>query len=135
MRILIVEDNRDYAQLMGDILRLKGCLPTVVPDAESGLLAARQLLPDLIFCDIDLPGVKSGLDFAVTLRMDQALAPTPLVAVTGHTSESKRRSIRLAGFDMVFAKPVKFADLTAAIEKYSPSATRSPLVADQGELR
>ncbi|WP_019141166.1 response regulator [Noviherbaspirillum massiliense] len=118
-RTLVVEDNPDFAQLIRDILEIKGCEARVASNARNGLKAAQEMQPDIIFCDIGLPGELNGLEFARALRADANLSRTPLVAVSGYTSEADRLRAIEAGFDMVFPKPVKFADLTAALERFA----------------
>jgi CheY-like chemotaxis protein len=60
------------------------------------------------------------------LRSEAELAHIPLVAVSGYTSEQDKSRANEAGFNLVFAKPVKFADLTLALDTYFPlGSTRS----------
>lgn len=120
MRVLVVEDNEDFSALMTTILSAKGCLVSTVRDAEIGLLQAREARPNLIFCDIHLPGRKNGLDFAQILRADPILSRTSLVAVTADMSDENQNKMHSAGFDMVLPKPVKFSDLTRAVTAFAP---------------
>jgi CheY-like chemotaxis protein len=119
-RALVIEDHRDFAQLLCDILEIQGCAAQSVFDAQEGLNAARATVPDMIFCDIGLPGTMNGHDFARQLRSEPGLAHIPLVAVSGYTSEQDKSRAIEAGFNLVFAKPVKFADLTLALDTYFP---------------
>lgn len=120
MRVLVLEDNEDFSALMATILSGKGCLVSIARDAEIALRQARDARPDLIFCDIHLPGKKSGLEFAQSLRADPVLSGTSLVAITGDMSDENQRKMHSAGFDMVLPKPVKFADLTRAVTAFAP---------------
>jgi CheY-like chemotaxis protein len=120
MRVLVVEDNEDFSALMTTILSGKGCMVSIVRDAEIGLLQAREIRPDLIFCDIYLPGRKSGLEFAQMLRADPVLSCTSMVAITGDMSDENQSKMHSAGFDMTLPKPVKFSDLTRALTTFAP---------------
>lgn len=116
---LVVEDNQDFAQLVCDILRIQGCTAHVAYRADAALTIARQINPDIVFCDLGLPGDMDGLDFAMSMRADESLRLIPLVAITGYTSEQDKAAAIKAGFNMVFPKPFKFADLMNAIDQYA----------------
>lgn len=119
MNVLVIEDNRDIARILADILKIKGCETAVAFTARSGLEIAEQNRPDLIFCDIALPGDMDGHEFARSLRANPELSGIPLVAVSGYSTDEDRRQALDSGFDMVFPKPVKFADLTIALERFA----------------
>jgi signal transduction histidine kinase/ActR/RegA family two-component response regulator len=118
-RVLAIEDNRDFAQLFRHMLEIMGCELDITSDARIGFSIARDIRPQLIFCDLGLPGDMDGFDFARAVRADPDLAHIPLVAVSGYTSPEDRQRALAAGFDRVCAKPVKFADISAALANFS----------------
>jgi signal transduction histidine kinase/ActR/RegA family two-component response regulator len=117
MRVLAIEDNRDFAQLFRHMLEIMGCELDITSDARSGLQIAHDVLPELIFCDIGLPGDMNGFDFARAVRADSRLSHIPLVAVSGYSSQEDRERALGAGFDRVCAKPVKFADISEVLAR------------------
>ena len=119
MRVLAIEDNRDFAQLFRHMLEIMGCDLDITSDARSGLKTARQILPQLIFCDIGLPGDMDGFAFARTVRADPLLAHIPLVAVSGYNSPADVQRALDAGFNRVCGKPVKFADISDALATFA----------------
>jgi signal transduction histidine kinase/ActR/RegA family two-component response regulator len=119
MRVLAIEDNRDFAQLFRHMLEVMGCDLDIRPDARSGLERAREILPELIFCDIGLPGEMDGFAFARAVRSDPVLAPIPLVAVSGYSSPADVQHAMEAGFNRVCGKPVKFADISDALATFA----------------
>ena len=119
MRVLAIEDNRDFAQLFRHMLEIMGCDLDITSDARSGLKTARQILPQLIFCDIGLPGDMDGFAFARTVRADPLLAHIPLVAVSGYNSPADVKRALDAGFNRVCGKPVKFADISDALATFA----------------
>ncbi len=119
IRVLAIEDNKDFAQLFRHMLEIMGCELEITSDARSGLKLAHERLPEIIFCDIGLPGDMDGFDFARAVRADAELAHIPLVAVSGYSSPEDREKAMAAGFDRVCAKPVKFADISDALSVYS----------------
>jgi CheY-like chemotaxis protein len=119
IRVLVVEDNRDFSQLFRDMLHIMGCDPDVAGTARSGLDMAIKIQPDLAFCDLGLPGDMNGFEFARAWRADAKLGQIPLVAVSGYTAHADRQRALDAGFDRVFPKPVKFSDVSDVLETVS----------------
>lgn len=118
-RVLAIEDNRDFAQLFRHMLEIMGCELDITADAGIGLSLAREIQPELIFCDLGLPGEMDGFAFARALRASKDLAHIPLVAVSGRNTPEDRQRALDAGFDRVCGKPVKFADISAALANFS----------------
>jgi len=118
MRVLVIEDNQDLAKLFCDLLEVMGCATSVAFNARTALELARTSMPDLIFCDLRLPGEKSGFDVASALRADAGFAHIPLIAVTGFDDAVEHQRARDAGFDRVFEKPVKFAQIQEVLNTY-----------------
>jgi signal transduction histidine kinase/ActR/RegA family two-component response regulator len=118
LRVLAIEDNRDFAQLFRHMLEIMGCELDITSDARSGLARAHEMLPELIFCDIGLPGAMDGFAFARAVRSDPVLAQIPLVAVSGYNSPADIQRALDAGFNRVCGKPVKFADISDALAAF-----------------
>ncbi|GIZ53909.1 response regulator [Noviherbaspirillum aridicola] len=117
-RALVVEDNQDFARLLGDILEIHGCEVHIRHTGRAGLELARALKPSIIFCDLNL-GSMSGLDVAREMRQDPELSEIPLVAITGYVSDDDRSAAIAAGFNLVFPKPFRYADITRALNTYT----------------
>ncbi|HYD63347.1 MAG TPA: response regulator [Noviherbaspirillum sp.] len=118
LRVLVVEDNRDLAKLFCDLLEVMGCIAEAVFNARSALESARRDAPDLVFCDLRLPGGKSGFELASEMRADPSLAHIPLIAVTGYAHGEERERALQAGFERVFEKPVKFAQMMEVLNTF-----------------
>jgi CheY-like chemotaxis protein len=118
LNVLVIEDNRDLARLFCDLLEVMGCVAQVAWSAQSGLEAAQERVPDLIFCDLGMPGDKDGFDVAAEVRRNASLANTWLIAVTGFAEAETHERARNTGFNRVFAKPVKFAQLQNVLNEY-----------------
>ena len=74
-------------------------------DAERGLEQARRFRPEVVLCDIGLPGALDGYDVAKALRADPELKSAFLIALTGYGQEEDRRRALEAGFDAHLTKP------------------------------
>jgi two-component system CheB/CheR fusion protein len=109
-RVLIVEDSVDGADSLKEVLELWGHEVSVAHDGPAGIAAARALRPEIVLCDIGLPGM-SGYAVASALRADAALAGICLVALTGYASPDDVRRATEAGFDHHLSKPPSFLAL------------------------
>jgi len=119
--LLVVEDNVDAADTLRDALEIEGHRVTVAHDAESGLAAAAVDPPDLVLCDVGLPGALDGYGFARAARGAPRLRAIPLVALTGYGSPEDRRRAMEAGFARHLAKPASLEEILRAIAELVPA--------------
>jgi two-component system CheB/CheR fusion protein len=108
-RVLIVEDNPDTAETLKDVLELHDQEVAVARDGEEGLARVWSLEPDVVLCDVGLPGL-DGYEVARRIRAEASAGPT-LVALTGYALPEDRRRALEAGFDHHLAKPFEFSEL------------------------
>jgi two-component system CheB/CheR fusion protein len=113
-RVLLIEDNVDAAETLRDALALSGHVVEVAHDGPEGVAAARRSAPDVVLCDIGLPGM-SGYEVARALRSDPSLGEVLLVALTGYATSDDVAKARAAGFDQHLAKPPRVSDLEALL--------------------
>jgi PAS domain S-box-containing protein len=104
-RVLVVEDEAAVAEMLVMLLQLWGHSVQAVHDGPTALATAKCFYPEVVLCDIGLPGM-DGYQLARQLR-DQGAAHKPmLVAVTGYGQEEDQRRAQRAGFDHHMTKPV-----------------------------
>jgi two-component system CheB/CheR fusion protein len=103
-RVLIIEDNRDAADSLREVLDLLNHSAMVAYSGDEGLEKIRSHRPDVILCDIGLPGM-DGHDVARAIRADTTLSATTLVALTGYAAPEDLAKSHEAGFDFHLAKP------------------------------
>jgi two-component system CheB/CheR fusion protein len=103
-RILVIEDNRDAADSLRDVLELGEHQVEVAYTGPDGLKVAKELKPEVVLCDIGLPGM-SGYEVARALRADESLRSAWLVALTGYALPEDERRATEAGFDRHLPKP------------------------------
>ena len=133
-RILLVDDNRDAADSMAILLRLAGHEVRTAYDGETALTLARLQPPEVVICDISMPGM-CGLELARRLREDLGLRDCLLVALSGYAQEEDRHRSQEAGFNAHFTKPVSLASLKALLASQdfltpgSPGAYKAPILA------
>ncbi|TWI69816.1 PAS domain S-box-containing protein [Pseudoduganella lurida] len=114
LRILVVDDNVDAAEMLAMLLEATGHRVAVEHDALAGLARAETLRPDVCLLDIGLPGM-DGIELAQRLRALPATAAAQLVAVTGYGQESDRQRTQAAGFDYHLVKPLDTGKLFAIL--------------------
>jgi CheY-like chemotaxis protein len=105
LRVLVIEDNADAAETLGDLLALFGHQAEIAHTGADGVDVARRRPPDVVLCDIGLPEM-DGYAVARELRADPLTAPIRLVALTGYGRETDRDRAAAAGFDLHLVKPV-----------------------------
>lgn len=114
LRVLIIEDHADSAETLKDILEMNGHVVAVAFSGPEGLASAKSVRPDVVLCDIGLPGM-DGFAVARAIRSDPDIRSCFLVALSGYAStDDIRRSID-AGFDRHLAKPADLDALEATI--------------------
>jgi two-component system CheB/CheR fusion protein len=116
-RILVIEDNLDAAESLQLALELEGHEVTIAHDGPQGIRRARELAPEVVLCDIGLPGM-DGYAVAQALRREPGLRNTFLVALTGYALPEDQRRAAEAGFDAHLTKP-------ATVEKVHETMARA----------
>jgi CheY-like chemotaxis protein len=114
--VLIVDDDADSADLLVQLLEMRGHEVRSVHSATDAVAEAAGFLPHVAILDVGLPDM-SGYELAQLLRKDQGLADCKLIAVTGYGKENDKKLAREAGFDRHLSKPVEPDALLAAIDE------------------
>jgi len=118
LRVLVVEDDRDGAESLRQLLLLNGHTAEVAHNGPGALKLLGQFQPDVVLLDIGLPGAMDGLEVArqVGVRPD-GTAPL-LVALTGRGNDEDRRRSQLAGIHLHMVKPVDPALLQTLLANF-----------------
>ena len=118
-RIMVVDDNADAAELLGELLRASGHAVTVFTDPASALQALPQLQPAVAVLDLGLP-VMDGYELAARVRSICGDS-CALVALTGYGQENDRTRTRAAGFHSHLVKPVAHEQLLRVLDALTAS--------------
>jgi signal transduction histidine kinase len=105
-RILLVEDNSDALEVLTDLLALWGHEVQAASDGLSAVDTALEMLPDIAFIDIGLPGI-DGYEVARRIRAHPKGRELKLVALTGYGAPEQRAQAADAGFNLHLVKPVQ----------------------------
>jgi signal transduction histidine kinase len=106
LRVLIVDDNRDSAESLALLLRLRGHEVRTVYDGPAALKAAPAFRPQVVLLDIGLPLGMDGYEIAQQMRQQPELQGAALIALTGYGQEEDRHRSALAGLEAHLVKPV-----------------------------
>ena len=117
-KILIIDDNRDAADSLGELLRDHGFSCASALDGPSGLEAVASFAPDVILLDLGLPGL-DGYEVARRIRSSADGDKYLIVAVTGYGEARDRQRSAQAGFDAHLVKPVDFDQLLTVLRTMS----------------
>ena len=104
-RILIVEDNVDAGDVLAELLRLSGHEVHVARDGPGGIEQFEQVRPQVVLCDIGLPGL-DGYEVVARMRKLRHDPRPALIALTGYGGAANVDRALKAGFDHHVVKPV-----------------------------
>ena len=123
-KVLLIEDNSDNLELMMYLLRAFGHEPLSASDGESGIATARSERPQLILCDVHLPGA-DGYAVARELKRDTDLRDIPVIAVTALAMVGDREKVLAGGFDGYLSKPIDPEHFVGQIDQFLGAEERS----------
>ena len=103
-RILVVDDNRDAADMLGQLLTMLGAVVSVAYSGRAALDALEDFQPDSVLLDIGMPDMH-GYEVARRIRASTGFSGVLLIALTGWGQEHDQRQSRAAGFDHHVVKP------------------------------
>jgi len=116
-KILIVEDNDNNRSLFQDILRFYDYDVSVAADGAEGVALARELLPDLILMDIQMPGM-DGMTAGRILKHDSLTRNLKIIALTSFAMQGDEEKFLAAGFDAYLSKPVNTRELPDRVKEW-----------------
>ncbi len=114
-RILLIEDEEFFCDIVASMLEIAGYGVIVTHDGTAGLEAAKAQRPDIILCDVSMPGI-SGHDVLRELKSEPKLAGIPFIFLTGNAERKDVREGMQLGADDYLTKPFSEKELTNAIE-------------------
>ena len=119
-RVLVVDDNRDGADMLCITLELLGYVAQPCYDGKSALAAGAAVVPDVVILDIGLPDM-DGYAVAREIRRRPWGRQALLIAATGWGQQKDKDAATEAGFDVHMVKPLDFGALKEAIEAVGAS--------------
>ncbi|KFZ38245.1 histidine kinase [Shewanella mangrovi] len=121
MKVLAVDDNYANLKLIDTLLQEQVSDVVSASSGEEAIALCQQQSFDLIFMDIQMPGI-DGISATAKIRQSQLNANTPIIAVTAHTIQEEREHILNSGMDGYLAKPIDESALKGVISRWNPNA-------------
>jgi two-component system phosphate regulon response regulator PhoB len=134
LSVLVVEDERDLADLVSFHLRQAGYDARVVHDGRSALAAVAAKRPDIVLLDLNLPDV-SGIEICRTLRAGAATRDVPVLMLTARGAEVDRVVGFEVGADDYVIKPYSARELVLRLRALLRRSTLPPTPESDGQLR
>jgi len=116
----LIEDNKDVADALAELIALVGFDVDVACDGRSALVRAIATPPDIVLCDVGLPGGMDGYAVARALRAEPRLHLARLVAVSGYSQPKDHADAKRAGFDWLVPKPITVESLETLLSATLP---------------
>lgn len=112
---LIVDDNRDMADGLARILDLLGIQPEVAYGARTGMMILQKITPDVIFLDVNMPGV-DGFEVMAYFRRLPQFKDIPVIIVTSDDQPETAQKARDTGVLSLIVKPTSVDDIEHALK-------------------
>lgn len=113
IKILIVDDEKDFAEALAERLELRGLEAEVRTDGEAALAFISETPPDVVILDIKMPGIDG---FEVLRRIKASHPQLPVILLTGHSSiKDGIRGMELGANDYLL-KPINIQELITKVE-------------------
>lgn len=116
--ILIVDDNFDNRQIIGQMLSFSGFAVELASDAQTALEIMKHRRPSLILMDLSMPGL-DGWTATEYVKRDPHLRDIPVVAVSGHVTRNDIERAKRAGCNEFLPKPIDYDHLITIAQRYT----------------
>ncbi|MBN2507307.1 MAG: response regulator [Verrucomicrobia bacterium] len=114
-KVLVIDDSQDILTVIAEYLNLFGIEAHTAADGATGIHMAREHHPDLIICDVTMPGM-DGYETLKALRQGDATATIPFIFLSGATDKINMRRGMELGADDYLTKPFTHNELMAAVQ-------------------
>jgi CheY-like chemotaxis protein len=110
----VIDDVADLTEILSEVLRSLGHQVATASEGSQGIALARNDHPDVLLCDIGLPGM-NGYEIAEAFRKDNKLKSVFLIALSGYAQPEDLEQSKRSGYHLHLAKPVNLDRLKRAL--------------------
>lgn len=121
--VLIVDDNRDAADTIADLVNSCGYTAKAVYSGEEAIRETTRFLPDMVLMDLAMPG-QDGYETITQIRQKRPAVEIVMVAVTAFDSQDHKRRAYDAGFDLFVTKPLRIHKLRELLALLDPAIAK-----------
>jgi CheY-like chemotaxis protein len=111
---LIIDDNRQMAETLAQIVRLLGVEADVAYGARTGMMKLQQAIPDVVFLDVNMPGV-DGFEVMAYFRRLPQLKDVPVIVITSDDQPETAQKARDTGVLKLLVKPPSVESIENAL--------------------
>lgn len=115
--ILIIEDNEMNMDIASYLLTREGFEVLKAWDGDTGLMLAKQEVPDLILLDMHLP-IRDGFELCTILKQDVKTAHIKIIAFTAQVLEEERKKTLACGCEDIIIKPIEVGSFAKTVSSY-----------------
>jgi DNA-binding NarL/FixJ family response regulator len=133
-KILCIEDDSETATLIAEDLEERGYVVTIAADGHAGLSAILKTGPDIVLCDINMPGMTGFEVLECLAGMAPKFDALPFIFLTARTDRDSELQGRRLGADDYVTKPVDFEILATIIEARLGKGARNEIWSRQVAL-
>jgi CheY-like chemotaxis protein len=112
--VLVIEDNREYREILVEILQLESYQTVTAANGLIGLQKLQEHPPNLIVCDVDMP-VMNGREVLQIVKADPVLSMIPFLILTAHTDRQMQEELLDLGVEAILAKPIAVEEFLAVV--------------------
>jgi CheY-like chemotaxis protein len=120
LRVLVIDDNQDLAEVLVEFLAESGCDVKSAVDGTSGLSLFQSFAPEALLLDLGLPDM-TGFDFVERLGQGGLGKDCILIALSGYGSDQVKSRARELGFAHQLLKPVDFPVVLDILSQHFPA--------------
>ena len=112
--VLIIDDNRQMADSLGQIVRMLGLDAKIAYGARTGILMLKQEIPDVVFLDVNMPGV-DGFEVFAYLRRLPEMKSVPVIIITSDDQPETAKKAKDTGVLAMIIKPASVESIENAL--------------------
>jgi CheY-like chemotaxis protein len=112
--VLVIEDNREYREILVEILQLESYQTITAANGLIGLQKLQEHPSNLIVCDVDMP-VMNGREVLQIVKADPVLSMIPFLILTAHTDRQMHEELLDLGVEAILAKPIAVEEFLAVV--------------------
>ena len=120
LRVLVVDDDRDTAEMLAVALQSWGHIPQVAYDGAEAIILAPKILPQVVLLDLAMPGL-DGVDVATRFRAQEWGAEAKIIAITGLRRAEDLKLAESVGIDFYLLKPADLKELQNLLSRIQVS--------------
>lgn len=115
-RVLVVDDDPEVVKVIRIYLKTAGLEANIASSGKEAIKAIDEMEVDAVILDLHMPGM-DGFEVCKWIRVDKGNRTIPIIAITGYTSEEKKKKILASGADAYLTKPIDMSKMVELVRR------------------